>query len=137
MPPALRLIKAAAILLASAGLLTLWLAASRLQPPVVRIADISPSMNYARVRVAGHVAGVPRQGRKEGSINFTVNDGTGRLRIYADAAPSPGPASGDGIAVTGSIKISAGSDPVLLVRSPAHIAMTERPAGQTGEGVPE
>jgi hypothetical protein len=134
LPPALRLIKATAILLASAGLLALWLAASRLQPPLVRIADISPAMNYARVRVAGRVAGAPRSGRNDGSINFTVNDGSGRLRIYADTAPSPAPASGDGVAVTGSIKISAGRDPILFVHSPSHITVT---GGQTEGGAPE
>ena len=127
MPPALRLIKAAAILLASAGLSGLWLSASRLQPPIVRIADISPSMNYARVRIAGRVAGAPRSGRNDGSIHFTVNDGTGRLRIYADVAPTEELTSGDGIAVTGSIKISAARDPVLFVHSPSHITVTGRP----------
>ena len=132
LPPALRLIKAAAILLASAGLSGLWLSASRLQPPIVRIADISPSMNYARVRIAGRITGAPRSGRDADSVNFTVNDGSGRLRIYADEAPSPPLANGDGVAVTGSIKITAGRDPVLFVHAPSHIAITGKPT----EGVP-
>jgi len=133
LPAALRLIRAAALLLASAGLLALWIASARLHPSSVRIGDIRPAMNGARLRVAGRVAGAPRGGREPGSLSFGVDDGSGRLRVYAgaDAAPSAHPSAGDTVSVTGTLKISAGRDPVLFVRSPAHITVTAE--GARGE----
>ncbi len=125
LPPALKLIKAAAVLLAVAGLLMLWLAAARLQPADVRVVDLSPAMNHARIRVNGLVTGSPRSGREPGSLSFTINDDGHRLRIFASAAaaPSRSPGAGDNVTVTGNLKFTAGRDPVLFVRSAAHIVV--------------
>lgn len=125
LPPALRLIKAAAILLASAGLLALWLSASNRPPPALRIADIVPTMNYAQVCITGRIVGTPHSGRRPGSISFNIDDGSGTLHIFSDTPLTVPLARDDSITVTGSLKLSVDRDPILFVHSPAHVIVTQ------------
>ncbi len=123
LPPALRLIKCSAFILAIAGLIFLWLAARRLQPESVSLGELSPAMNYATIRVTGEVVGTPRPGREPGSIGFTIQDGEHRLRIFSNAAATPeqAPERGAQVSVTGNLKFSAGRDPIMFIRRPEHI----------------
>ena len=76
----------AALLLAVIGLVFLYLMSARTEVPVILVSDITPMMNFAHVRVTGTVERAAYVSRHEGEIDylsFSVDDGSGRLRIAA------------------------------------------------------
>lgn len=133
----LRLLRALAILLAVGGLLLLAFAVRQPAVPAVSAGAILPSMNFARVRVAGALASAPRSGRsRSGSawVNFTLEDGTGRLRVaaFGETAERLLPVLAD--AGTGAVcraegwlSIRAGQLPSLQIRDPAALDLKGEP----------
>ena len=129
--PILRHLRRAALLLAVAGVGGLYLFARQSNPPVVKIGAISPAMNFAFVRVNGHVSGAAKVLREGGDVDyvaFFVGDGTGRLRVTAEGpvaralAGSGGvPADGEDVDVTGTINVSAEGPPRLRLYADGHI----------------
>jgi hypothetical protein len=125
--PGLRFLRRAALLLALLGLAFLYLAAGRRELPLVRIADITPLMNYASVRVAGAAVGKPYVSRRNGAADyaaFTLDDGSGRLRVTADGATARAlverrllPDSGSRAAVSGRLSVSADGGAKLRLQS--------------------
>lgn len=82
----LRVLRYAALALAVAGLAFLILMTGGRDLPVVRVADITPLMNFAYVRIRGTVprkAYVSRSGGKVEYLSFAVDDGSGQLRVKA------------------------------------------------------
>lgn len=135
--PAIRLVKITALLLATAGLALLWLAAAKDLPPLVRITDISPPMNFAQVRIEGTVAERPRIRHDNNSLSFLVSDGSSRLRVYADgktamalAANGKTLLAGSSITVSGSLKVKANGAPILFLRSADHLILHTAPVGE-------
>lgn len=123
----LRVLRLAAVLLATVGLFLLWLMAIHRDIPLIKIADIQPTMNFALVRVAGQATGDARTFREAGkirSLRFTVNDGTGDLSInaYGKAAEQMAlydriPRAGDPVEVTGSLTVGADENVSLRMQS--------------------
>jgi hypothetical protein len=74
------------VLLATVGLALLWTASQRRDLPLVQVADIQPTMNFAYVRIQGRVvsdARVFQEGGRVNSLRFSVDDGTGELDVRA------------------------------------------------------
>lgn len=128
----LRIFRWMSVLLATVGLALLWTASQRRELPLVRVADIQPTMNFAYVRIAGEVvadARVFQEGGRVGSLRFSVDDGTGVLevralrenaRTLADSGRVP--RQGDRIELTGSLNISADSVS-LWVQAPERLTL--------------
>jgi hypothetical protein len=84
-------------------------------------------MNFARVRMEGVVAGKPRSGSTRSGerwYGFTLDDGTGRVRVSAfgetaAALASGTAASGMPVRVHGWLSVRAGQMPSLQVNEPA------------------
>ena len=125
--PMLRVLRYGALLLAVAGLGALYVAARYRELPVIRIDEITPLMNYAYVRVAGTVernAYVARRNGQVSYLSFSVNDGTGPLRVaaYRDVAEALAgrnmvPAAGMRVDAAGSLSVQAGGNVRLILQS--------------------
>jgi len=81
----------ASLILAFLGLALLYFAAAHREIPATQIADITPMMNFAHVRVAGKVGRKPYISKRHGKVDylsFLVEDRTGELRVaaYRDVA---------------------------------------------------
>lgn len=123
----LRVLRIAALLLATVGLFLLWLMAINRDIPLIKIADIQPTMNFALIRVAGQATGDARTFRESGkirSLRFTVNDGTGDLSInaYGKQAEQMAlfdriPRAGDSVEVAGSLTVGADENVSLRMQS--------------------
>jgi len=77
----LRLFKYGSIVMALVGLVILYLVTTQvISVPVVKVADITGVMNFANAKVSGRVVKV-KPPTKKGMFNFTIDDGTGELKI--------------------------------------------------------
>lgn len=74
----------AAVLLSTVGLVLLWLMAKTREPEQIRIGDIETTMNFGVVRLAGEVAGDARPFKNGNGMSFSVDDGTGNIRVFVD-----------------------------------------------------
>ncbi|MDI6773903.1 MAG: OB-fold nucleic acid binding domain-containing protein [Verrucomicrobiota bacterium] len=135
--PILRHLRYAALALAAVGLLFLYLMARHSEPPLVRVAEVSSAMNFAKARVAGVVAGVTG-GRRGGETNYVAfylldEDREIQVRAYRDVARELAetgriPARGSRVEVTGDLRVAADGRIRLNLLSSDHI----RPAGNAG-----
>jgi hypothetical protein len=135
----LRLLRILAVLLAVGGLALLALAVHDREPAPLAVADIQPSMNFARVRVSGTVAAAPRSGLARSGepwYGFTLQDGTNRLRLVAfgDTAAAliarhaaSDLATGTPVRAEGWLSVRAGQLPSLQIRNPEHLKTGEAP----------
>lgn len=138
--PLLRHLRHAALALAVAGLAGLLAVAARSEPPAVKIGEITPTMNFAYVRVTGSILSEPkvlRDGNNVDFISLTLGDGTGQLRLLADGpvalalSLSPGvPAKGTRIEAAGTLSVSSEGQPRLRLQTSRHLRVVgpERPA---------
>jgi len=108
----IRLLKYGALALAAVGLLILLLFAGRSQVPLVAISDLSPTMNFAYIRVEGTVSRQPGYDPEDGSLDFWLDDGTGELyvgvyRNEAEVLLAAGnaPHLGDQVQVDGTLRL--------------------------------
>jgi len=126
--------------LATAGLAVLWLCAGRRAVPELLVADITPMMNFATVRVAGEVVGKPytrRHGDQVAYTSFSLRDASGSVRVAAYdrvaedlAARRPASWKGARLTVVGRLDVSAGRRPVLRVQSAGHVTVLDSPGAQ-------
>ncbi len=107
-----RWVKAAAVLLATVGLLGLWLLARTTDIPHVTAAEAQGTMNMAYVKVAGRVSGSLSYDPESQYLGFWVEDESGEVRVsaYRDVteellAAGKIPAPGDKITVAGTLRI--------------------------------
>lgn len=115
--PVLRILRYAALLLGVVGLAFLYLMVTHRDLPVIKVGEITPMMNFAYVRVAGTVerdAYVVRKKGKVDYLSFSVDDGSGQLRVvaYRDVARALAekglvPERGTSVDVAGSLNVSA------------------------------
>ena len=127
----LRALRWGAWLLGVVGLLSLGVASVRREIPLVSVAGITPAMNFGYVRVRGTVTAVSSVAAARGRpdrVQFTVEDGSGRIRVSAfkqvasRLRESEGiPAKGARVEVAGSLHVSASSDPQLYLQAPQHL----------------
>jgi hypothetical protein len=84
--PALRYLRYAALALAVTGLLLLYRSSGHTGVPRSRISELTPMMNFARVRVSGRILKDPLIIRRQGKIDyasFLVDDGSGIAQVVA------------------------------------------------------
>lgn len=129
----LRAVKTTAIGLATVGLVLLWLAATRTPLPQLEIGQIGATANLAYVQVRGQVTHGPTYGVDPPYLSFTVDDGSGQLRVSAyrqvvTALRQRGqiPALGDYVTVAGTLRVRDGSA-AMTVNVPEHLQVA-RPA---------
>ena len=101
-----------AILLAVGGLAMLYAVAVNTPIPAIRIGQIQAAMNYAYVRIEGHVARLPTFNPDSESLTFWVEDGTGRLPVSAFRSEARAliqsdrvPSLGDRVSVEGLLRV--------------------------------
>lgn len=126
--PMLRTIRVTAILLATAGLALLYAAARHSSPPLVRISEITPVMNFAHIRVVGTINRKTYISTDRAYVGFTVDDGSGHLRVaaYRDVAralveEARLPTAGDRVEVRGSLSVTAEDEPKLYLKAADHL----------------
>ena len=107
-----RVVKIAAILLATVGLAILWLAATRAQVPLIQIAQAGATMNMAYVRLEGRCTRAPTYDPESDYLSFWLDDGTGEIRASAYRAETRQiieqglvPALGDVVEVGGTLRV--------------------------------
>ncbi|MDD4735039.1 MAG: OB-fold nucleic acid binding domain-containing protein [Kiritimatiellae bacterium] len=113
----------AAIFLSVVGLgLLYWMAISQ-KIPLIKIGDITPTMNFAYVRIEGTVTSDTRIFKESGlvrSLRFDIHDDTGEIPVTAYQTQAREliekglvPRPGDHISVAGSLSVAA-DDRILL-----------------------
>jgi RecJ-like exonuclease len=131
-PLRVRVLQWASLVLAFAGLVLLWMFSTHREIPLVRVAEISPTMNFAYVRVVGDVT---RDAYifKSGGVVFNVDDGSGEIavmggRTQADSLKADGllPKRGDRVDVAGSLSVSADQDVKLRIQSVDQLKLTRK-----------
>lgn len=133
-PVRIRMLQYASILLASAGLILLYLYSRDRDIPSVRISEITPLMNFACVRIEGEVTG-DAYVFQSGGIVFNLRNSSGEIavmggRAQAEALASAGkiPRRGDRAEVTGTLSVSAGQEPKLRMQSAARLILNRKRA---------
>jgi DNA/RNA endonuclease YhcR with UshA esterase domain len=123
----LRAVKWGAILLATVGLALLWIAAARAPLPHISIQQAAATMNFAYVEIAGQVVRSPTYNPNSRSLSFTVDDGTGQMRVWAfrdvvDKLRAAGriPGLGDRVTVAGTLRVRE-EDVSLTLNVPEHL----------------
>jgi len=144
-----RILRLAALVLGVGGLAFLYFAAVSRELPVIQIADITPMMNFAHVRISGTVERAAFVGRKDDKVDymsFTIDDGTGRIPVAAYknvaeiiAARKVTPKKGADVDVSGTLSVSAKGVMRLRLQSAAEMVVrqpTDRTArrGQERKG---
>lgn len=116
----IRILKIAAVFGSIVGLVFLYIAAKLSQPRLIKISEITETMNFARVRVRGVVAGYPVFDERTQRFSFWVDDGTGRLMVVAFRKTALAfkdrlPSIGDIADVTGSLKVTPNFVSLIIV----------------------
>lgn len=122
-----------ALLLGTVGLLFLYLMVRNREIPLVKIGEITPTMNFAYVRVHGRVASdarVYREGDQIQGLGFVVDDGSGEIGVRAYRAVAREllasnmvPRMGDTVTVAGSLSVSADDHVLLRLQSPQQLKL--------------
>lgn len=130
-----RTTRIAAVLLATIGLVLLYLMSINQEIPVVQIGDIEPTMNFAYVKITGTVIEDARIFEKSGriqSLRFFIDDGTGEIPVSAYRAQAQAlvqenriPRIGDYVEVAGSLSVSADDRTLLRLQSPEQLSLTQ------------
>ena len=144
--PVVRWLRHGAWILAVAGLAGLYFMAKHRDYPVVKVAEIDSAMNFATVRVIGRVpqdAFVSKQPGRSDYLAFTVDDGSGQLRVSAYGPVAQAlvkenrvPRRGDTADAVGSISVKAGEAVKLRLQSAANLTLKERGAEHAGPPAP-
>ncbi len=124
----------AAVFMSVVGLILLYWMAVSSKIQTVKISDISPTMNFAYVRVEGRVTGEPRVFKENGkarSLRFDVDDGTGEIRVSAYQTQAREllerdilPHAGDHVSVAGSLNVSADDRLMLRIQAADQVTLT-------------
>jgi DNA/RNA endonuclease YhcR with UshA esterase domain len=134
-----RLVKIAAILLASVGLAALWFAATRAEVPLIQIGQAGATMNMAYVRLEGRCTREPSYDPESDYLSFWLEDDTGEIRVSAYRAETRQlieralvPALGDVVEVAGTLRVREDFY-ALTVNVPDQLKITR--ADPVGSGV--
>jgi DNA/RNA endonuclease YhcR with UshA esterase domain len=122
----IRFFRIFSITVAIGGLFLIWLAARGIKAPLLKIEDIKPLHSFAYVRVEGE--NMRTFTADDGMVSFTIDDGTGELRIRA--YPGTGkalikmgrvPVAGDRVSVEGTLQFRGGDYVQMLVNVPEKV----------------
>lgn len=126
----IRVVKIAAILLATVGLAALWFAATRAEIPLIHIGQAGATMNMAYVRLEGHCTRAPSYDPESDYLSFWIQDDTGEIRVSAYRAETRQiieqgrvPALGDLVEVAGTLRVRE-DFLALTVNVPAQLKIT-------------
>jgi len=136
-PLRIRMLQAFSLLLAVAGLLLLYLYSVNRDIPTVRVAEITPVMNFAYVKVSGKVTRSTHL-FKSGGMVFNLHDGSGEIAVFggrtqAEALEKSGklPRRGDRVEVAGSLGVSADREVKLRMQSADQLILRRKRAART------
>lgn len=131
-PLKIRVLRYASLVLAVAGLILLYLFSVNRDVPAISIGSITPTMNFACVRVAGEVVR-DASISKAGGIVFNIKDGSGEMTVMSSRvqaqtlkASAKLPRRGDRIEVTGSLSVSAEQDVKLRMQSSDQLILNRK-----------
>ena len=124
------LFKYGALAVAFLGLIFLYLAVRVIKIPVVKVKDITETMNFAYVRVVGKVSRADVY--EGGGLYLTVDDGTGSISVKSYGKVTEEimrmenpPEVGDRIDVGGTLNITEGKR-ALLIQTPDRVKVVPR-----------
>jgi len=109
------------------GLLLASLYTSRQKPPLVRIGEIKPVMNFSTVRVQGVLESDARTLR-DGAMLYLIADETGSLPIFSRAPVEESPKAGNWVVATGRLSVGAGNQARMTVQDAGQIEVLGKPA---------
>lgn len=131
----------AALFLSIVGLFLLYWMAVSTRIPTVKIGDITPTMNFAYVRIEGQVTGDARVFKENGrvrSMRFDINDGTGEIPVSAYQAQAQEliekgmvPRAGDRISAAGSLSVAADDRIMLRIQVADQVSLVQAEAKPT------
>jgi DNA/RNA endonuclease YhcR with UshA esterase domain len=133
-PIRVRVLQIASVILAVAGLILLYLYSVNRDIPLVRIDSVTPTMNFAYVRISGLVT---RDAYvfQSGGVVFNLDDGSGEIavmggRAQAEALENAGrlPRRGDRVEVAGSLSVSADREVKLRMQSADQLVLQRKQA---------
>jgi DNA/RNA endonuclease YhcR with UshA esterase domain len=133
-PLRVRVLQVASLILAIAGLILLYLFSVNRDLPLVTVGEITPTMNFATVRIIGEVT---RDAWlfQSGGLVFNMKDGSGEIAVMggkaqADALTASGklPRRGDQVEVVGSLSVSADQEAKLRMLSADRLILKRKPA---------
>lgn len=140
----LHVLRWAALTLAVLGLAVFYVLAWRSELPVTPVFTLKPSMQFAKIRVRGHVATKPRITQRDGApdfLVFDVDDGTGRISVAASRSTAHAlvdrnlvPGRGQLVEATGSLNAKPGRRLRIYLDAPSGLRLeSNAPAGvETG-----
>lgn len=141
----IRLLRYAAICLATLGLAGLYLMSTHSQTPTVPIDSIEPTMNFGRVCVEGKILAEPYIKKVKGKIQYAVikvADKTGQLSLFVKRNQVKSliesdklPRSGDIIKVVGSLNLTANEEAKMYLRSAEHLELKRIPPREITSGM--
>lgn len=118
---AIKRLRAPAFIIVVFGLLLVSLCRSRRAPPLVRIGEIKPIMNFSTVCVQGVLESNARILR-DGAVLYLIADETGSLPVFLNRAPEGMlPKAGKRVAATGRLSVGAGNRVRMNVQDPGQI----------------
>ena len=95
------------------------------EPTLVRIGEITPAMNFSKVRVQGVLKSDARALRG-GDVLYLIADETGSLSVFLNCVPVEKlPEAGSPIAVTGRLSVGAGNQVRMRVHDAGQINVLE------------
>ncbi len=142
-PLRVRVLQIASLVLAVVGLILLYLYSVNRDIPTVRVAEITPTMNFAYVKIAGKVTS-DAYIFKSGGVVFNLHDGSGEIavmggRAQAEALENSGklPRRGDRVEVAGSLSVSADQEVKLRMQSAEQLTLRRIPKPASRISYPE
>lgn len=97
----------------------------RREPPLVRIGEIKPSMNFSKVRVQGVLKSDARMLRG-GDVFYLIADETDSLPVFLDGGSSEKlPKAGSCVAATGHLSVGAGNQVRMRVSAGGQVDVLE------------
>ncbi|MBL7016201.1 MAG: hypothetical protein ISR84_01450 [Kiritimatiellales bacterium] len=140
-PLRVRVLRVASVGLALAGLILLYLYSVNRDIPLVRVDSITPTMNFATVRIAGEVTRDAYVFQSGGMV-FNLHDGSGEIavmggRAQAEALENSGrlPHRGDRVEVSGSLSVSADQEVKLRMQSAEQLVLQRKRAPSAAPGL--
>lgn len=134
MRASLRIFRWAALGLATVGLALLFAVSRHREIPLVRVGNVTRTMNFAYVRLEGEVLGDARIYRNSGrveSLRFVLRDDTGDISVRAQRDRARWlvdhhmvPDAGDRVEVVGTLNIGSEQDAVLWLQWPERMRVT-------------
>ncbi len=83
-PIGIEFLKWTSIIIATGGLIFLFISARVSEAPLIKIKDLKPTMNFAKISMKGIVESSPYYNEERGGyFSFWLNDGTGSIKVRA------------------------------------------------------